>query len=483
MKLVEAINDLVTRAQEILEEESFDSFMLERVYRIKGDIVDPSVRVLRAHPKHAPAAEALQALYVALEEYVVTFQMAPNRRDDRRHKVEGLLSRVRRELLPAGDRTGEVEQLLDEVRKWQVKTTLDAGGRLVYSTPDGSVVPPRDVITRKVGPQVIDQAVKAQRPYADKMRPRDVRGEPGGLIVLNEGERAIVVGDLHGRYDNLEYILKDKTNLRDILDGSAHLIFTGDAVHPRSSAINSPEAYEDSFCVMLLIMTLKAENPFNVHYLIGNHDNAHVGGLPAGRGQVRQDELFEAFILQKFGRTVFDRYCDFVNMSPVSAKLKTPTGYVLLVHAGLSPRILNDAGLINILVKGRQSVALQDLLWSRNYEAAVLDRCMASVGVKFIIAGHTTPTAERAQRYGFEVIAEGVAGHVHQRQIILSAQHNMFGYLDVDMKRPLPERITDLIARDGRPAFRIMKPRTANGSAATPAPAEPAPAPAQPAPA
>ena len=461
MKLAEAINDLVTRTQEILAEEEFSSFMLERVYRIKGDIIDPAVRTLRAHPKHAAAADTLQALYSALEEYVVTFQMSPRGREDRRHKVEGLISRVRRELLPAGDRTGEVEQLLDDVRKWQVKTTLDANGRLVYATPTGKVVPPRDVITQKAGPQVIDQAVKAQRPYADKMRPRDVRGEPGGLLVLNEGERAIVVGDLHGRYDNLEYILKDKTNLRDILDGTAHLIFTGDAVHPRSATINNPEAYEDSFCVMLLIMTLKAENPFNVHYLIGNHDNAHVGGLPAGRGQVRQDELFEAFILEKFGRTVFDRYCDFVTMSPVSAKLKTAGGHILLVHAGLSPRILNEGGLINILVKGRQSVALQDLLWSRNYESAVLDKCMANVGVKFIVAGHTTPTTERAQRYGFEVIAEGVAGHVHQRQIILSAQHNMFGYLDVDMKRPLPERITDLIARDGRPAFRIMKPKVA----------------------
>ncbi len=240
--------------------------------------------------------------------------------------MEGLKSRVRRELLPKSDREAEVEHLVDEIRKWQVKTTLDANGRLVYSTAGGAVVPPRDLIGTQVGISVIEQAVKAQRPYEDKVRPRDSRGEPGGLILIEGGRQAIVVGDLHGRYDNLESILKDRDNLQEIVSGNAHLIFCGDAVHPRSSQMESPEAYEDSFCVMLLIMTLKAENPFNVHYLIGNHDNAHVGGPPASRGQVQQDEMFKKFVSEKFGASVFKHYCRFVANSPVAAKVKTPNG-------------------------------------------------------------------------------------------------------------------------------------------------------------
>ena len=248
-------------------------------------------------------------------------------------------------------------------------------------------------------------------------------------------------------------------NLQDILSGETHLIFTGDAVHPRSSAAESPEAYEDSFCVMLLIMTLKAENPFNIHYLVGNHDNAHVGGRPAGRGQVRQDKLFHKFVTEKFGEAVFEHYREFVMNSPVAAKVKAPNGYVVLVHAGLTPRVLSEQGLVNILVKGRQGPELQELLWSRNYERETLERCLTNVGARFIIAGHTSPTKQRAERYGLELLVEGVFAHVHGLQIILNAQRNIFGYLDFDMKRPLPADVTELRASDGRSAFRVLRPK------------------------
>jgi hypothetical protein len=461
MKLADAVNDLLGRTTELLEESDYSDHMLERVYRMKEELVTPSVRALKARPQFAASADALAALFSAVEEYVVCYPREPERREERRLRVEGLKSRVRRELLPRSDREAEVEHLVDEIRKWQVKTTLDASGRLVYSTAGGAVVPPRDLIGTQVGISVIEQAVKAQRPYADKVRPRDSRGEPGGLILVAGGRQAIVVGDLHGRYDNLESILKDRNNLQDIVSGKAHLIFCGDAVHPRSSRIESPEAYEDSFCVMLLIMTLKAENPFNVHYLIGNHDNAHVGGPPATRGQVQQDELFKKFVTEKFGASVFEHYCQFVANSPVAAKVKTPNGNVLLVHACLTPRAPNAQALINIFSEGRTGEALQDLLWSRNFDRAMIEKSLAGVGAKFAISGHTSPKASRAERYGFNVLANHVVAHVHELQIILSAQGNSFGYAVIDMTHPLPDKITDMTTPDGRPAFRVFRPKAA----------------------
>ena len=458
-KAAAAINDLMNRVHEILAEEEYSDFMLERVYRIKEDIIDPVVRTLGEDPAHVKTIERLTSLHRAVEEYVVMFQHEPERRDARRKQIEGIRTLVRRDLLSGQDIEGEVEQLLDDIRKWQWRTTLDERGRLVFTTASGAVVPARAVIAERVGDQVIAQAVKAQQPYSDNVRPRNVRGDPGGLIVIEEGKRAIVVGDLHGRYDNLEHILKDKDNLASILLGYTHLIFTGDAIHPRSSAMNSPEAYEDSFCVMLLIMTLKAENPFNVHYLIGNHDNAHIGGRPAGRGQVRQDRLFEKFVTEKFGQNVFEGYCKFVESSPIAAKVTAPNGHVLLVHAGLTPRVLSPQGLINILVKGRQGIELQELLWSRNYDRETLQKCLENVGARFIIAGHTNPTQSRAARYGIEIMAEDVFAHVHRLQVILNAQKNVFGYLDFDMTRPLPDDVTDLAAPDGHSAFRALRPR------------------------
>jgi len=463
MKLTTAINDLIVRIDEVLTEEEYSDFMLERVYRMKEDIVDPAVRTLRSQPQFAGAARQLSALHAAIEEYVVWFSQEPNKRETRRKKVEAVKARVRRDILNGKDTETEIGQLLDDIRQWQWKTSLDEYGRIVYATGSGTVIPGRSAIAKEVGVKVVEQAVKAQRPYSDRLRPRDVRGDPGGLIVIEGAKRAIVVGDLHGRYDNIENILRDKDNLQNILSGETHLLFTGDAVHPRSSAINSPEAYEDSFCVMLLIMTLKAENPFNVHYLIGNHDHSHVGGTPAARGQVRQDQLFRKYVIDKFGKGVFVRYQEFARNSCVAAKLKTQDGSLLLVHAGLTPRVLSEQGLVNIFVKGRQGVELQELLWSRNYKRETLEKCLANVGARFIISGHTNPTRSRQERYGITIMAEGVFAHVHDLQIILNAQRNTFGYLDIDLTRRLPEAVTDLCAPDGKPAFRMLRPRKGNG--------------------
>jgi len=464
MKFTQAVKELLGRIDDILAEEEYSDFMLERLYRMKEQLVDPALRGLDDRPKMANAARQLKALHSAVEKYVVFFQQEPHKRASRRKRVQAIKSRVRREILVGKDSESEIEQLLDDIRKWQWKTSLDEQGRLVYSTGSGTVVPGRSAIAKDVGMQVIEQAVKAQRPYSDKLRPRDVRGNPGGLVVIEGAKRLIVVGDLHGRYDNLENILKDKSNLRGILDGSAQLIFTGDAIHPRSSKTNSPEAYEDSFCVMLLIMTLKAENPFNVHYLVGNHDHAHVGGAPAGRGSVRQDALFEKYVVEKFGKRVYRCYKKFVMNCPVTAKLKTPNGYLLLVHAGLTPRVLSEQGLINIFVKGRQGPELQDLLWSRDYDRETLEKCLRNVGASFIIAGHTNPTQSSEERYGIKVMAEGVFAEVHGLQVVLNAQRNVFGYMDIDLTRPLPERVVDLVAPDGKPAFRMLRPKRNAGA-------------------
>jgi len=459
MKLVDAINELMSRIKDLLAQERYSDFMLERVYRIKEHIVEPVARTLEREPRYVERAERLRALYKALEEYVVCFASEPDKREERRRRIEGLRAWVRRDILRHHDKEGAVEELLDDIRKWQWSTTLDEEGRVIYTTADGAVLPARNVIATDINPEVIEQAVKAQKPYSERARPLDVRSNPGGLLTIRKGKRAIIVGDLHGRYDNLLHILKDKNNLKSLLTGEAHLIFTGDAIHPRSSVMNSSKAYEDSFCVMLLIMTLKAENPFNVHYLIGNHDNAHVGGRSTGKGAIRQDRLFERYTVDKFGPSVFEGYREFVKKSPVVASLKAMDESIVVVHAGLTPRVLGRHGLINLLVKGRRGYELQKLLWTRDFRRETLRKSLDNVGVKFIISGHTNPTSDRAERYGFTVMAEDVFAHVHNLQVILNAQRNVFGYLDFDMTGPLPERVTDLHAPDGRSAFRMLRPK------------------------
>ena len=455
----ECANSVIERASALVGFSDFSPDLLDRLHKFKKELVLPLLRELKREGDERGAGSSLAGLYKAVEDYGVFYLREPGKREERRRHAETYRRRLRRALTPGSGREAEVEKLLDEMRQWQWRTSLDEKGRLVYSTGKGAVVPARGDVVAAVGPEVIEQAIKAQTPYSDELRPRDSRGEPGGLVKIGSGKRLLVVGDLHGRYDNLQHILRDKQNIKGVIEGTTHLVFTGDAVHPRSSRINDAEAYEDSFCVMLLIMTLKAENPANVHYLIGNHDNALVGGRKARRGLVRQDAAFEEFLVAKFGEQVLNRYKTFVAGCPVVMKMKAGDGYLMLVHAGLGPEISSEEGLIEIFVMGRQSPAMQQLLWRRNYELDSINRCLETAGVNFIITGHTNPTPKRAERYGFKMIASHVFGHVHQKQAIVNAQGNAFGYLNVDLTAPLPERIVDLKAPDGKPAFRVLKPR------------------------
>lgn len=461
ISLPDMTNDLIGRITELSLQEEFDNLMLTRVYRMREELVDSICDFLRSRKKKSRRAKLVEDLYAAIEDYVVFFVKEPDKRSARRRKVEALKLQVRRRLLGDMDEEGAVEQLLDDIRQWQWKTTLDEDGRIAFATGSGVAVPGRSNIIHEVGPKVVEQAIKAQRPYADKARPRDVMGRPGGLVVVSDAKRLLVVGDLHGRYDNLEWILRDKRNLRSIIEAQAHLVFTGDAVHPRSSRMNSDEAYEDSFCVMLLIMTLKAENPFNVHYLIGNHDNAHVGGYAVGRGTVQQDAAFEKFIKKKFGASVLARYREFVLNSPAAMLAHAPNGAILLVHATPSQRVLNDQGLVNIFVQGRQSPALRELLWGRNFNPNVISDSAERVGARFVIGGHTVPSKRNAKKHGFEAIGSPAFGQAGEVQIIMSAQCDVFGYMDIDLTRRLPNTVGELKGPDGQHACRIIRPRGA----------------------
>lgn len=458
-KVGDAINDLIARVGDLTSREDFDQFMVERLYRIRDEIIDPVRRVLLKHKRRANA-QIVMGYYRAVEEYVICFLNEPEKREDRRKKIAALERRVRRALLSKADKQADVEKLLDNIRQWQWKTTIDENGRIAFSTGSGAAVPAQSQILQKVGPQVIEQAVKAQRPYSDDVRPRDLRNEPGGLLVLREAKRLIVVGDLHGRYDNLEHILGDGDNLKSIIDGDAHLVFIGDAIHPRGKRVYEDAAYEESFCVMMLIMTLKAENPGNVHYILGNHDNAHVGGAALSRGKARPDQRFENFFREKLDESVVEGYRKFVRACPVAVRAHAADDQALLiVHATLSGMHIDEETLINIFASGRRNELIEDLLWCRQFDPVWIGRAAACVGAKFVIGGHTIPRERNARAMGFESLVPPAIGKVGDVQLIVDSQCDVAGYLDIDLTRPLPDNVALLKAPDGQSALRIVRPR------------------------
>ncbi|MET0052810.1 MAG: metallophosphoesterase [Candidatus Thiodiazotropha sp.] len=105
-----------------------------------------------------------------------------------------------------------------------------------------------------------------QEAYCEK----DVEGRPGAVLTLPDNLTPIIVGDLHGRVDNLLSLLSQNQFLEGLESGEACLVILGDAVH--SETEGRYEEMESSILIMDLILQLKARFPQQVFYLRGNHD-------------------------------------------------------------------------------------------------------------------------------------------------------------------------------------------------------------------
>ena len=446
-KVVAGINDLIKSKES-------PRALTERYFRFYQEDMEPVLHILLGDPRYETATRHLNRLRDALDGL---FLSPPDDQEERK-KILSTVYRaaiaLQKELRPQ-----EADQAFAEtkLRDLAWRTRMDDEGYIVFDAGGGIVVPLSGDIRQLARPGIIAQAIRQQPACPEDMRPRNVRNQPGSLLTLNNAKRLLVIGDLHGRYDNLQLALGDKDNWRALKNGSAHLIFLGDAIHPRAVDGDQDAANADSFRTMFLIMSLRAENPGNVHYLLGNHENSHVGGFGAGKGGIDVQKSFAAFIQHDVSPIVLDVYEKFLRTSPIAAKVKVRNGHILLVHASPSSLVLNEQGLINLTFKGRRGKALTDMVWSRNFNPNPLRTILRNVGASLAICGHTRPTMESEKRYGYRCILDRVFGDVHGLMLIVNSQSNIFGYLDIDLTRPIPKRIEDMKAPDGNSALRALR--------------------------
>lgn len=140
-------------------------------------------------------------------------------------------------------------------------------------------------------------------------RPKDKSGRPGGVIALPENSRAVIVGDLHAKPDNLLTVLSHNGFLEALEEDRATLILIGDAVHPEGDAVL--DEMESSILIMDLIFELKRRFPKNMYYIRGNHDSYSdeiaKNGIPQGllwaealqrtRGKAYKEEMMRFYKL------------------------------------------------------------------------------------------------------------------------------------------------------------------------------------------
>lgn len=107
--------------------------------------------------------------------------------------------------------------------------------------------------------------------WANKYRPSNRHGRPGGLIDLSGQRRElIVVGDLHGAHENLTRILEHDGNELRVKAGQAFLVILGDG--PHNDQTGHMKEMESSLLVMDEVVRLLLDYGSSVIYIRGNHD-------------------------------------------------------------------------------------------------------------------------------------------------------------------------------------------------------------------
>jgi len=445
---------ILTTVKALVESKEPPNVLMDRYFQFHEHEMDPVLRLIMGDPEHEVMGGILKNLRDSLEAFLGTHPSNAQGRKMALARVYKASIALQTELRPSGAEEVVPKTMMRDLA-W--RTYMNDEGHVIFDAGGGLVMPLSGDIRQFARPGIIAQAIRQQPAYPKEIRPDNIRKNPGALLTIRDAERLIVVGDLHGRYDNLELVLADKDNWQALKEGSAHLVFLGDAIHPRSSTSNQDSAHADSLRVMLLIMSLRAEHPGSVHYLLGNHENAHIGGLGVGKGKTDVQMGFRTFVENHVSAIVLDAYRDFLRSAPAAAKVAMQDGQLLLVHASPSSLVHSDEGLINLTLNGHQGKALTDIVWRRNFDPEALRVCLHDVGADFAICAHTHPTTKGETKYGYKCLLDHAFGGVAGLLLIVSSQNNTFGYVDIDLTYTLPSRVEELKAPDGNSAFRAMR--------------------------
>ena len=117
------------------------------------------------------------------------------------------------------------------------------------------------------------------------------------LVHLSADTIPVLVGDLHGKVDNLLTILTTGCLLTALENATVTLVFLGDAVHP--DEIGQLAEMDSSMLIMDLILTLMSHYPGQVVYLRGNHDGF---SEEIYKGNVCQGQVWSRALIQTRGK-------------------------------------------------------------------------------------------------------------------------------------------------------------------------------------
>ncbi|MCD6232219.1 serine/threonine protein phosphatase [Candidatus Aerophobetes bacterium] len=208
----------------------------------------------------------------------------------------------------------------------------------------------------------------------------------GGLVHLPPLRKAIIIGDLHGDFNSLTFILGDSSFLRKVKEEKVYLVFLGDY---GDRGEKSPEVY-------YTILTLKSIFREEVILLRGNHE---------GPEDLRvQPHDLPYFLREKYGerwREVYQSLRELFNYLPHSLIVE---GRYLVLHGGPPENISSVQDIAYAHQKHPEKKYLEEILWSdpgeeemsfpsprgagRIFGRKVTEKVLKRLGVKVLIRSH-----------------------------------------------------------------------------------------------
>ena len=256
------------------------------------------------------------------------------------------------------------------------------------------------------------------------------------VVVLPDHGRLLVVTDLQG---NLSDFLRVEAIFEQAVaaPGGAVLVITGDLVHgPEIDPHDWPDYLGtyyrgDSQGVLERALALQERHPGRVHYLLGNHEHAHVGGPVVSKFFPDEARRLEELL----GPAESARMRAWIATWPFVAI--APRAGLAMLHAAPHARIESAADVERLPLDGFFDVPLEEmatrgalgaLLWART---TTTDR-----GNSFLRALHPEL---RVAVYGHDVARAGYAVD-REPLLCLSTSFGCFDgdklYLDWDLAEP-----------------------------------------------
>jgi hypothetical protein len=209
----------------------------------------------------------------------------------------------------------------------------------------------------------------------------------GRVIRLPAGAEVLVAGDMHGSVENFRLLLK----AADLAGHTARHLVLQEVVHgPFRYAGGGDKSHQ----LLDLIAALKCQYPGRVHYLLGNHELAQWQKQRIGKGDVDQNQIFQAGVAEAYGDQADAIYAAYESLFAAANLAVTTANRVLICHSLPSAKHL---AAFDWSVLEREELrpedlvlggAVHSLVWGRDLGQAHVENFLKKVDADLLISGH-----------------------------------------------------------------------------------------------